>query len=123
MTQRISCIIVVFLLMFQEGVAGQSGNIRSISEKTTYFVVYKSLTPVNFSFYENFFLEKDDYLGKSVISLSVFPATYFKSQLGFFCKQEWQLEKCTSIPLRFRLGSLEYVNFMEQKPNALKPIW
>jgi len=48
-------------------------------------------------------------------SLKIIPASLYATSLGFFCKKELQLDKITSVPIRFRLGSMEYVSFMEGK--------
>ncbi|HYM93018.1 MAG TPA: hypothetical protein VET23_02690 [Chitinophagaceae bacterium] len=50
-----------------------------------------------------------------------FIKTSYKQQLSFFCRQEYNIEKYTGIPLRFRLGSLDYTNYLEQKPNSTQP--
>lgn len=54
------------------------------------------------------------------ISIRVLPQNFYTKQLGFACKKEVQLQKITRIPLFFRLGSKDYVDYLEQKPNAIK---
>jgi hypothetical protein len=77
--------------------------------------------PIHYNTLQNFQFEgqiRHDM--KNAVYISSLIPSYINS-LGFACKKEWQLEKITSIPFRFRLGSLEYVNWMERKPNANRP--
>ena len=48
-------------------------------------------------------------------------SSYYASRLGFICKKELQLDRISPVALRFRLGSLDYVNWMEGK-SGVRPV-
>lgn len=52
--------------------------------------------------------------GCNSYTLQIPYSTYYQS-IGFFCKKELQFQNATTVPLRFRLGSLDYVNRLEGK--------
>ena len=52
------------------------------------------------------------------VSLKLLPQNFYNQQLGFFCKKERQVQKITALPLYIRLGSKEYVDRLERKPNS-----
>lgn len=52
---------------------------------------------------------------QSLSKKSIYLPTYKPRHYGAFCKIEDQIESTSKIPVRFRLGSLDYVNYLEQK--------
>ena len=55
------------------------------------------------------------YSGQIKKSTAIISPDFMSANLGFICRQELNFEKKTKLPLKLRLGSLDYVNKMEGK--------
>ena len=43
------------------------------------------------------------------------PGNFYAKQLPFFCNKELQVQKAVGIPIKFRVGSVEYCDKLEGK--------
>jgi hypothetical protein len=57
-------------------------------------------------------VQKDSSIG---MPIRLIPENNYSKGLTFFCRNEWLLEKKTGVPFRFRLGSVDQVNWLEGK--------
>lgn len=55
---------------------------------------------------------------RSMMTTSV-PKVYCYDNLAFFCRLEVQVEKATKFPIKFRLGDVPYVDWLEGKRSDL----
>ncbi len=56
----------------------------------------------------------------STPSMPVISSNFYTQNFGFFCKKELQLEKITKVPFKFRLGSVQQVDWMEGKTTVVR---
>jgi len=120
--RKISFIVAAFLTVFVTATKAQQA--ISFSEKNNLKIELngklqlKTLTPFPFAmhplFSDNTFINQR----ASFIEMSQsakLNGDYYVQHLGFFCTKEYKFEKTTHIPLKLRLGSLEYCNYLEGK--------
>lgn len=130
--QRSFLFLVVFTLMFFRGVSAQTVGIKSPVFPRNWGksgAINRPMVQVGLPADPSFSAgTSNPYAGRKlepvVFSLKAIPVIspgYYTERLGFFCRKELQLQKITVLPLRIRLGSADYVNWLEQKPNAVKP--
>jgi hypothetical protein len=50
-----------------------------------------------------------------IINIKTVPPGLCTQNLSFFCRQELKLQKASGLPLYIRLGSKEYVDYLERK--------
>jgi hypothetical protein len=63
-------------------------------------------------------LHKTNSFHPNAVPVGILTEGFYINHLGFFCRQELKFEKETYLPLRLRLGSLDYVNRMEGKERS-----
>ena len=111
---KICGLFLIFFLTYSFSI----GQVNNSSEQTTFSGIK---APQKFIISGNFLKNRDS---TKISGLPVYlithtgvnvPPDFYTRSFGFFCRKELQLEKCTGIPFRFRLGSLQQCNVLEGK--------
>lgn len=96
------------------------------SQKTLFFDHSHSLKPTsknNYQAYGNIYRMTSKIPARAEIYLrptffSLITPDHYTQNFGFFCKKELQFEKITKVPFKFRLGGVQYCDWMEGKRNT-----
>ena len=118
-SQRASHFLVVLLLIFSTKIFSQQ-QLPRIAQNSPHTLDFFSAISAKDSI--NQYARQRILIGNGAFPVSdntgliqILRPGCYTSKLPFFCKKEWQFEKNTSLPLRLRLGSLDYVNKLEGK--------
>jgi hypothetical protein len=118
MQRKISFIVALLLMVFSGSVKSQIQTIKfSLTSNTNIFS--KKISALNWQ--NNFELINTLPYSKNLLSdfsIELRKENFNTQTLPFFCQKEWQFEKSTHIPLKFRLGSFDYTNMLEGKNNS-----
>jgi hypothetical protein len=126
--ERLICFLVVWLTMFS-CISGKGQNISKKAELSpdfkhlwlpgtnAMFNISKTQARSYGGMYGSLMLSSGIILARTMTTDQkyVIPSDIYYIQSGFFCKREWEIEKATHVPLRFRLGSLADCNALEGK--------
>jgi hypothetical protein len=122
--------ILFFCMIFvADGVFCQNYTVKTVSDTDIFNVKLVYHADNNITCQTYFKQSKNKLPEKPVVNVkrdiyvnstfySVITTDFYTCNFGFFCKKELQFEKATKIPLRFRLGSLQYNDYLEGKPNT-----
>lgn len=134
MPQRYFFVVVVLIFQSFGEILGQQKNVENFSstlKNQSVLLTYNRLEFLSKNY--SFFPEKSCKINvnnlvnlrltiaqPSMLFKAYYPLSpaFYSDCLGWVCKKELQLERATTIPLRFRLGSLQYTNYLEGKSNS-----
>jgi hypothetical protein len=108
MPQRNFFLLVALIFLSFGEILGQQKNVENFSSTPQKYYGLFAYKPLR-SFAQNV---------KNLNTLSPLSPAFYSNHLGFFCQKELQVEKAIAVPIRLRLGSLQYTNYLEGKPNT-----